>query len=264
MTNIFLIKLLISFFIGAFWATFSTIIADKYGSKIGGLLAGLPSTVLFSLFFIAWTQSPKIAYQSTTVMPAVSAGSALFILTYLIFAKKGFWFALTLAIFAWLGVSTLILLLKLQNFYLAVIIYLFVLLFCFFIIEKLLKLPSQKGKKIKYTPGSLIFRAVFSGLIISGAGLIAKIGGPTVGGIFSTFPAMFLSTLVITYFSIGTLFSAATMKSSLISGSSVVVYIIFVRFSYLHYNLIIGTIIPTLISFTYGYLLYRFVISKIK
>lgn len=191
MNNLFLIKLLISFFIGASWATGSTVIADRYGSKIGGLLVGLPSTTMFSLFFIAWTQSPKIAYQATTVMPVIGAGSTLFILTYIVFAKKSFWFALISAIFVWFGISALILLIKFQNFFLSVIINLFVLLFCFFIIEKVLKLPSQKGKKIIYTPGALIFRAVFSGLIISGAALIAKLGGPIIGGIFSTFPLCF-------------------------------------------------------------------------
>ncbi|MBN1224817.1 MAG: DUF3147 family protein, partial [Candidatus Aminicenantes bacterium] len=54
MTKIFLIKLVLSFFVGGAWVAAATLIADKYGTKIGGIIIGLPSTLLVSLFFIGW------------------------------------------------------------------------------------------------------------------------------------------------------------------------------------------------------------------
>ena len=264
MDSLFLVKLLISFFIGAFWATASTIIADKYGSKIGGLLAGLPSTTMFSLFFIAWTQTPKIASQSTTIMPLIQAVNCLFLLIYIILVSKNFWSALIISLTTWFVVSFFFLILKFNNFPLSLVIYLVVLLICFFIMEKVLKLPSQKGKKIKYTVGNILFRALMSGSIISLATLMAKIAGPTVGGIFGIFPALQLSTLIITYLSNGPSFSASTMKSSMISVSTVVVYVIFGRWSYLQYNILVATLIPIFISYLYGFLLYKIVIQKIS
>ncbi|MDI9559183.1 MAG: DUF3147 family protein, partial [Pseudomonadota bacterium] len=55
MDNIFVLKLILSFIVGSLWITMVTILAEKYGTRIGGLMAGLPSTILISLFFIAWT-----------------------------------------------------------------------------------------------------------------------------------------------------------------------------------------------------------------
>ncbi|PIP15060.1 hypothetical protein COY88_00970 [Candidatus Roizmanbacteria bacterium CG_4_10_14_0_8_um_filter_35_28] len=73
-----------------------------------------------------------------------------------------------------------------------------------------------------------------------------------------------MSTLIITYLSICPLFSASTMKSSMISASAVAVYIIIGRWSYANYNLFTATLLPILISYIYGYFLYQIVIRKIS
>jgi hypothetical protein len=55
MDNIFLLKLALSFIVGSLWITMGTVLAERYGTKIGGLVAGLPSTILISFgssFFI--------------------------------------------------------------------------------------------------------------------------------------------------------------------------------------------------------------------
>ena len=54
-------KLLLSFLVGGCWVTLTTIIAEKFGSKIGGLLGGLPSTIVVSLLFIGLTQNAEVA-----------------------------------------------------------------------------------------------------------------------------------------------------------------------------------------------------------
>ncbi len=46
MDNIFILKLVLSFIVGSLWITMGTVLAEKYGTKIGGLIAGLPSTIL--------------------------------------------------------------------------------------------------------------------------------------------------------------------------------------------------------------------------
>lgn len=264
MDNLFLIKLAISFLIGASWVTLVTVIAERYGTRIGGLIAGLPSTILFTLFFVAWTQSPNAASTATGLSPLMSGFTTIFILIYILLVRKNFWLALFSAIFVWLVCSISIVFSKFQNFSLSIIVYLIVLAICYSILEKFIKLPSQKGKKTKYTIGNILFRALISGSIISLATLLAKIGGPILGGVVGIFPAMFTSTILITYFSQGSSFSASIMKSTMISNTSIVLYVIVARWSYLHYGLITGTLIPVLVSFAYGYLLYQFVIKKIS
>ena len=61
MDNSFLIQLFLSFLVGSFWITTITIISEKMGSKIGGLIGGLPTTTLVALLFIGITQSPQAA-----------------------------------------------------------------------------------------------------------------------------------------------------------------------------------------------------------
>jgi hypothetical protein len=54
----FWIKLFLGFIVGSIWVTLTTVSAERFGSKVGGLIGGLPSTVVIALLFIGLTQSP--------------------------------------------------------------------------------------------------------------------------------------------------------------------------------------------------------------
>ena len=84
MNDIFILKLVLSFLIGGAWVTTATHLADRYGTKIGGIITGLPSTALIALFFIGWTQSPVIAVDATTIIPAIGTVNALFLVVYIL------------------------------------------------------------------------------------------------------------------------------------------------------------------------------------
>lgn len=80
MADLFIVKLILSFFVGGLYTIISTVAADKFGSKIGGLISGLPSTALFGLFFIGWTQNPQASSEATTLIPASLGVSCIFVL----------------------------------------------------------------------------------------------------------------------------------------------------------------------------------------
>lgn len=265
MANAFFLKLLLSFLIGGLWVILTTVIADKLGTKIGGLISGLPSTLLFGLFFIGWTQSPQVAAQATTVVPIINGISCILLLSYIFLLKKrSVWISIAGALSIWSVLSFMFILLNFNNFLLSIIIYILLLLIAYFIVEHKLKVKSMKGKKIKYTPLIIIVRGLLSGFIVFVSVLMAKIGGPILGGMFSMFPAVFTSTLLITYFSQGPKFSSAIAKSSMISAISIVVYSIAVRYSYPYFGIMIGTFISVSTSFLTGYLIYNYFIKKIS
>lgn len=64
-----LIHLFLAFAVGSLWVIAITVIAEKKGSVVGGILGGLPSTSAFSFFFIGINQSSATAVQATTVFP---------------------------------------------------------------------------------------------------------------------------------------------------------------------------------------------------
>jgi uncharacterized membrane protein (GlpM family) len=264
MSDIFLIKIVLSFLVGGTWVTAATLLADKHGTKIGGLITGLPSTALISLFFIGWTQSPAAATEATTIIPLIGAVNALFLLVYISLVKKNFWIALSSSLLFWGLSSSIIIFLKFNNFYLSLIIYFVVVFVSFSIIEKGIKVKSETGRKIMNTLGAMIFRGIFSGLIIALAVVMGKVGGPLLGGMFAMFPAMFTGTLLITFFTHGPLFSSAMMKVALISAISVVLYAVLVRTSYIPLGLLGGTLVSIAVSFAAAGLLHIFIVKKIS
>jgi uncharacterized membrane protein (GlpM family) len=264
MTDIFLIKLVLSFFVGGAWVMIATLLADKHGTKIGGLVAGLPSTALISLFFIGWTQSPAAAVEATTVIPLIGAVNALFLLVYISLVRANFWTALSSSLLFWCLSSFAIVILKFNDFYLSLVIYFIVVPSSFFIVEKGIKVKSKAARKTINTLGTILFRGLFSGLIIALAVIMGKIGSPLLGGMFAMFPAMFTGTLLITFLTHGPLFSSAMMKVALISAISVVLYAVLVRYSYIPLGLLGGTLVSMAISFAAACLLHIFIVKKIS
>ena len=93
---------------------------------------------------------------------------------------------------------------------------------------------------------------------------MGKLGGPLLGGIFGSFPAMFLSTLVITHHTSGVESARSIGKSLLISGLvTVPLYQIVVRCLYPTAGLVPGTAIALLFSLGTGYLTFRFMQARL-
>ena len=264
MNDIFILKLVLSFLIGGIWVTAATHLADRYGTKIGGIITGLPSTALLSLFFIGWTQSPQVSVEATTIIPIIGAVNALFLLVYISFVRKNFWIALGSAFLVWSGFSFILVILEFKAFLLSIFIYIVVVFLSFLCIEKGIGIKSERPSSVKNTLRILLFRGLFSGAVIVLAVVMGKIGGPLLGGMFAMFPAMFTGTLLITYFSQGPQFSSAMMKVALLSASSVVLYAILVRYTYIPYGLFLGTLVSMLVSFTYAFVVHAVLVKRIS
>ncbi len=262
MDNVFLVKLFLSFVVGSLWVTMGTVVAERYGTKIGGLVAGLPSTIVLSLFFIALTQSVDVAAQATTIIPVVHGINCLFVVAYVCLLRINFWLALTGALALWFVSSYLFVLWGFDSFPLALLIYAVFLGISYFVLEKKLAVKSEGGRPMRYTLPILLFRSLLGGFIIVVAVVLAKTGGPLLGGMFSVFPTMFVGALLITYLSHGAAFSAGVMKASLIGAISVTVYAVAVRFTYVSLGLGAGTILSIVASSASSFLIHRYIFAR--
>jgi hypothetical protein len=94
MPDLFWLHLALAFIVGSIWVTLTTIAAERFGSKVGGLIGGLPSTAVDSFFFIGLSQTPVVSSQATTVFPLAYGITGLFLVLYATLATKWFWIAL--------------------------------------------------------------------------------------------------------------------------------------------------------------------------
>ena len=264
MDSAFWFRLSLSFIVGSLWVTLTTLSAERFGSKVGGLIGGLPSTVVIALLFIGITQSPQAAAQATTVMPLAQGLNGLFVLTFMVLARRGLWQGIVGALLIWLIQSTLLFMLDIQELWISVIGWLLLLLFCYWVLEKQMKVVSQGKINQSYQSAQIIWRALFGGLVIAFAVFMGKLGGPLLGGIFGSFPAMFLSTLIITCNTGGSDFAQSVGKSLLISGLiNVPLYEIVVRLVYPALGLGLGTMIALVFSMGTGYLTFQFIKARL-
>jgi uncharacterized membrane protein (GlpM family) len=261
----FWFKLALSFIVGSLWVTLTTLAAERFGSKFGGLIGGLPSTVVIALFFIGFTQSPQVAARATTVMPLAQGLNGLFVITFMLLIRRGLLVGLSSALMLWFIQSTLLYLLDIQVFWVSLMGWLGLLFLCYWFVEIRMKISSSARVKLSYPPSQLIWRALFGGAVIAFSVFIGKLGGSLLGGIFGSFPAMFLSTLVITSQSGGADFSRSVGKSILVSGLiNVPLYEIVVRFVYPKFGLGFGTLLALLFSLGTGYLTYLFIKTRLS
>ena len=246
MTAPFIIKLVLSFVVGGLWIALGIAIAERRGSKAGGLIIGFPSTVLIAVFFIGWTQSTLAAVQATTVIPIVHGVNCLFVLVTVSLIGSRFWTALAAGLAVWGGLSALIIALRFNNFWAGLLIYAALLAFSYLRLGR--RVPKGPDPERVQPAGPLLIavRGIFGGTIIALAVLLAKLGGPLIGGVFAIFPAVFTGALIATAISHGAGFSAALMRSTLLGGISVVVFATAVRLSFVPLGLGYGTIVSTL------------------
>jgi uncharacterized membrane protein (GlpM family) len=257
MSSLFVAKLALSFLVGSAWVTLGTVAAERYGSRVGGFMAGLPTTILISLFFIGWTTSLETAVAATTIVPAIGGINCLFLVVYILLVQVSFWLALGGALIVWVVCSGSLVAAGFNSFTLSLAIYVVLLVGCYYVAEKRLGIPSEASRPMRYTASMVLFRGCLAGGIIALAVVLARFGGPLLGGMFAMFPAMFLGTLLITYFAHGAGFSAAVMKASILSAISVVVYGVAVRYTYLTLGLWAGTLASLVIAYAAAMIVYQ-------
>ncbi len=239
--DIFILKIALLFIVGSAWITFTTLLAEKRGTRIAGIIAGLPSAILLTVLFIALNQGLDTAIKSTTAIPISMGASAMFVSVYILASRKDFFLSLILALLCWFIIAAIIYFLN-PNFIFSIIGWIVLLAISYFITGS--QSDSKSFKKANYSFSNILLRAIFSGSLIVLAVLIAKLGGPTLGGIFAAFPMMTLPSIIITYLAQGRTFSTAFMKSMMLSSSlNVVAFVIGIRYFLMPFGLFFGTIL---------------------
>lgn len=259
MDSTFLLKVVSSFVIAGSWIALSTMIAERLGSKIGGLISNLPSNILVSLIFIALVNDASYVANAAISVPLGISICTMFLVVFIIFLRFSLLIAIFTSLLFWLLAALVSSQLYLENFYMNISISLVTILLSALFLEKILKTPSVKNTKRKLSFPQFIGRILFSGSIVAGVVIISKFSNPYFVGIFATFPAMLISTMIILSVNQGKKFAQGTGKILALSLSNTVVYIAAVYFTYPRFGILWGTLISYSLSILWITFLYPLV-----
>lgn len=258
-------KLGLSFLVGGAFVALATVLADRFGSRVGGVVGGLPSTVVVALLFIGWIRGPETAAAAATLVPLAISFTGPFFVVYALAAKAGLALALSLALGSWFALSAVTFVSGLHDFGLSLLGWILISLASFWILEKVLKVRSKARPAAAFSLRQALGRGLFGGTVILCAVLMSEVGGPFLGGIFSCFPAVFLSTLTVVHRARGPAFSVAVAKSLMVSGMiNVALYGIAVRSLYPAAGVWYGTLLALAVACTSGWATLRFVAPRLS
>lgn len=246
--NFFILKVISSFLIAGSWIALSTLIAEKLGSKVGGLISNLPSNILVSLVFIALVNDIPYVTDAIISIPLGISICTLFLVVFIVALRFRLIIAVAISLLFWLMMAFIFSTFDLDSLLMNIFISLFIILISILFIEKVLKTPSIKNSGTQPTFQQFLLRVLFSGSIVASVVVISKYSNPYFTGIFSTFPAMLTSTMVILAINQGRSFAMATGKVLVLSLSNTVVFVIAI---YLTYP-VIGVLWGTIVSYSFS------------
>jgi len=248
MDTLFLTRVLLSFLIAGSWIAIATLLTERLGSKLGGLITNLPSNILISLIFIALTQGTQFVSQVVPGIPIGMLIDTFFLLVFIILLKYSLLLSIVGSLLTWFTLAIIAAILKYDQLIPNIIFYLLVTITSFIILEKAVIIPSHNKSSKKYSWKQILLRAIFAGGVVALVVFISGIFNPFAVGVFSTFPAVLLSTMVILAINQSREFARATGKVLVLSSTNIVVYSLGVYWSYPRYGIVIGTIISFLLA----------------
>ena len=219
MDELFVAKLLLSFLVGGSFVAFTVWLSEKYGSKLGGLAIGFPSTSLMGLIFIAWTSGDASAVLAVPIMPAVAGTNSIFVALFIMLHRFGWKKAIAASFAFWVASIFLLVGIPIDN--LAISLGLAAVLYSVSA-SYLCRFPHRKANASHSSKREFLLRSAFAGLIVASAVLMAKLGGPLLGGVFSNFPAAFTSTLILVSGKHGIDFTASVARAMAFSSLAAV------------------------------------------
>jgi hypothetical protein len=247
---------LIAAFFAGIVAIIVTVLVEKYGGAIGGILGTIPTTIVPASIGMYLASNIVDFRTSMAVVPSGMLINAIFLTnwkiipTYFKVTKSKYTtliIIIVISLFIWLLCS--ILALNLINFvtkkglssygiallgFFAVVI--LGLIFCW----NIGLTPSSNNHVNKY---ALMSRGLMAAFAIGAAVWISDLGYPLIAGIASVFPAIFLTSMVTLWISQGPSVPMGAVGPMMLGGSSVALYSIIAMWSLPYYGLIIGSIL---------------------
>lgn len=256
MGDLFLLKVILAFLIAGTWISAATLLAERLGSRIGGLITNLPSNILITMIFFALVNDVHFAAAATRAVPVGMMINTLFMLIFILLIRSGLTLTVVLSIASWLIMAFIASQVQITSYALGAGVYILVTVAVYLVLEFGLHIPAAGRQQRRYTRMSLTLRALFAGGVVSGAIVVSRFAGPYLTGLIATFPAVLLSTMCILSYFQGAGFARATGKILVLSSSNIIVYAWMVSLTYPTLGIATGTLLSFITALAFVALLH--------
>lgn len=250
-----LIQVAMPFLLSAFVVILVTLAAERFGTKVGGIIGTLPSTIIIAFVFISFEKGIPFAVQSVTIVPAEMGLNLLFLVFFAVCATRGTIPAITISLTLWTLLTIILIILQINDIALSLLIYLIAFFSTLLFLEKRKKITEHLSIRVRYTPKKILLRGLIAGTIIALAVTLSNLSA-ILSGIFSVFPAIFLSAMIISLTEHGAAFTHSLAKGMIYGSPSVVSYAVGVYFFYPAFGIIAGSATAFLLGAGISVLLY--------
>ena len=239
-----LIKILVTILV----VTFLSVIAERGGPRLAGILAGYPAGSAISLFFIGLEVGPDFAGQSAMYNVAGMVALQTFLLIYYLVTARipaqNRWGAILAGVSAatagFLAAAALLRLINLPPWAGAGLTALAIPAF-----HSLFRRIGNSAirQRVQLGPRVLLFRASISAGVVVVITGVAGLVGPQWAGLFSAFPATVLPLVLILHHTYGVEHAHTVIKNVPLGLWSLVMYSITVSYAYPRLGLAWGTMV---------------------
>ncbi len=224
-------KLLLGGIVGGAVVCATTMAGERFGSKLGGFVGGLPFLVMIIYFFIGGAQGIDQAYAATASFPLTYTIMVFCVFVYVLQKSKSLLLSTLSFVALWIILQTVVVLLDFRNYGAALMIRAAFLLTILIYLRRNGAAIIARGTAAQPQQMSVGMRAIIGSSIIMAAVYLSKVGGPVVGSVFAAFPGVFLSTLIIAHRNVGVDFSRSLLTPMMLSGMiNCIVYVAVFRF----------------------------------
>jgi hypothetical protein len=208
----FLIGIAIKMAVTALFVSVATIIAEKLGPAVGGLVATLPVSAGPVYVFLALDHDAAFISASALMSLALNATTAIYITVYVLLAPRhGIWLSVPLAFAAWF-VTVLIFWPVHWAPWSALVLNLVVFALCFCIVGRYRHVCMPPTRRPWY---DFIARAGTVALLVGAVVTLSFRIGPAGSGVLAVFPVIYTSIMVILHYRVGGPVTAAVLANAI-------------------------------------------------
>lgn len=220
-TTLTVVRAAVAFLVGGAYVAAMARAAEHLGSKTGGLLLAMPSTIFVGVSFIAWSEGTDALHQATSILPATIAAAVLFLIAFVNLARRSLLLAYVGAIGVWLAITVPFASLEIHNLGVATAIA--VLLFGVGVFA-FRSVPHRTTKAVRQSARLLAMRFCVAGLVSAATVVVAHFAGAFWGGVCASYPAVFSASLFILVRSHGVEFTTSVGRTMIFGGMANAVF----------------------------------------